>query len=29
MYRTVETDQNGNPTGSNLYVCTSCGHVVG
>lgn len=27
MYRTVETDSNGNPTGSNLYVCTACGHM--
>jgi predicted RNA-binding Zn-ribbon protein involved in translation (DUF1610 family) len=28
MYRTVDTDKNGNPTGGAQYVCGTCGHVM-
>ncbi|MFI9628044.1 hypothetical protein [Streptomyces sp. NPDC052042] len=28
MYRTVETDDNGNPTSMSQFVCQSCGHVT-
>ncbi|MCK7622283.1 hypothetical protein MUU72_03940 [Streptomyces sp. RS10V-4] len=27
MYRTVETDDEGNPTGESQFVCAACGHV--
>ncbi|GGX01774.1 hypothetical protein GCM10010353_16720 [Streptomyces chryseus] len=27
MYRTVETDDNGNPTGYTMFICGGCGHM--
>jgi hypothetical protein len=27
MYKTVETDENGNVTGESQYVCSACGAV--
>ncbi|GGU67507.1 hypothetical protein GCM10010211_36030 [Streptomyces albospinus] len=27
MYKTVETDENGNPTDESQWVCSNCGHV--
>ncbi|MFE9742980.1 hypothetical protein [Streptomyces sp. NPDC006477] len=27
MYRTVETDSSGNPTGSAMFICSSCGNM--
>lgn len=27
MYRTVDTDENGNPTSVTQFICTSCGHM--
>ncbi|MFE6690508.1 hypothetical protein ACFVFQ_29060 [Streptomyces sp. NPDC057743] len=27
MYRTVETDERGNPTQESQFVCSACGHV--
>ncbi|MEV6473861.1 hypothetical protein [Streptomyces sp. NPDC051657] len=29
MYRTVETDVQGNPTSASLYICNGCGHMEG
>ncbi|MBT2508786.1 hypothetical protein J7I98_23445 [Streptomyces sp. ISL-98] len=29
MYRTVETDDQGNPTGYSMYICQGCGHMEG
>ncbi|MFB7919342.1 hypothetical protein [Streptomyces sp. NPDC056061] len=28
MYKTIETDENGNPTNESQYVCGGCGHVA-
>lgn len=28
MYKTIETDQNGNPTSESQYVCSNCGNVA-
>ncbi|MEU0159038.1 hypothetical protein ABZ154_09400 [Streptomyces sp. NPDC006261] len=28
MYKTVETDENGNPTNESLYICGSCGAMA-
>ncbi len=27
MYRTVETDRDGNPTQESQFVCSACGHI--
>lgn len=29
MYRTVETDDQGNPTGYSMYICNNCGNMEG
>lgn len=28
MYKTVETDENGNPTNESQYICSSCGDMA-
>lgn len=28
MYKTVETDENGNPTSESQYICASCGAMA-
>ncbi|MFG2617829.1 hypothetical protein ACGFXC_09370 [Streptomyces sp. NPDC048507] len=28
MYKTIETDENGNPIGAGPFVCNSCGHMM-
>lgn len=27
MYKTVDTDENGNPTNESQFICTGCGHM--
>lgn len=27
MYKTVETDDNGNPTNESMFICTNCGNM--
>jgi len=27
QYKTIETDQNGNPTNESLWICNGCGHM--
>lgn len=27
MYKTVETDDNGNPTNESQFICAACGHM--
>lgn len=29
MYKIIETDSHGNPTGSSLFICNNCGHQEG
>lgn len=28
MYKTIETDKDGNPIGAGPYVCNGCGHMM-
>lgn len=28
MYKTVDTDENGNPTNESQFICNACGHMA-